>query len=205
MIRSLWCAALLTCLIASSSRASLAQAQQSWMGCPGATVGCQVQDWQAMWPPNQPVEVLLANHAGWIGLNLITMAQERVQARLRTVIPTMVPALVQVFPLAHADQSISNRQPTLYVRVSESYTGYYEPAETYLVRLRVQKGERRLRVTSGVDVVGMQAGFPDAVAVMRHRLDGDAFWIRPKQPLEPGEYLVVFGSAGGSGFEFEVK
>ncbi|HCT59600.1 MAG TPA: hypothetical protein DGA22_01815 [Acidobacterium sp.] len=158
-----------------------------------------------MWPPDQPVEVLLANHAGWVGLNFITMTQERVHARLRTVIPTMVPALVQVFPLAHASQSLTNRRPTLYVRVNEGYTGYYTPLSAHLVRLKVDKSERRMRVTSGADVVVMHARFPGAVAVTRQRLDGDAFWIRPKKPLEPGEYLVVFGSAGGSGFEFAVK
>jgi hypothetical protein len=176
-----------------------------WDGCPGAEVGCQVQAWRAMWPPDQPVEVLLANHAGWVGLNFITMTQERVHARLRTVIPTMVPALVQVFPLAHASQGITNRQPTLYVRVNEGYTGYYTPQSAHLVRLRVDKGKRQMRVISGADVLVMHARFPGAVPLTRQPLDSDAFWIRPKKPLEPGEYLVVFGSAGGSGFELAVK
>lgn len=203
-MRWLCCAALLAFAMGGVFAGAQSPAV-AWVGCPGTEVGCQVQAWRAMWPPDQPVEVLLANHAGWIGLNLITITQERVQSRLRTVIPTMVPALVQVFPLAHASQSLTNRRPTLYVRVNEGYTSYYKPSSAYLVRLQVEKGERRLRVTSGADVVGMHARFQGAVPVTRQRLDGDAFWMRPKKPLEPGEYLVVFGSAGGSGFEFAVK
>lgn len=156
-------------------------------------------------PPDQPVEVLLANNSGWTGLNFVTMTQERVRSRLRTLIPTFVPALIQVFPQAHAEQSLLNRRPTLYVRINESYSGYYTPAKTWLVRLHEGKDDRQLRITSGVDVLKMKSRFPEAVAVASHALSGNAFWIRPQKPLAPGEYMIVFGTAGGSGFDLEIQ
>ncbi|HEX4022999.1 MAG TPA: hypothetical protein VHX63_17775 [Acidobacteriaceae bacterium] len=179
------------------------------LDCGKPTVALDSSHWQQAKPAHLPIEVMFANPSGWVGLNHVVMQEEKTEHRVRTLIPTLAPSFVQIFPFPHALEELDNPRPVFYVHAQDGLaaTGLFRPKEAHLVRLKTVGSRRELMVTSGIDGFTIRRQPPSSVLVpiAITRLSGEIFRIQPTQPLQEGEYLILFGYSGGDGFEFGVE
>lgn len=76
-----------------------------------------------------------------------------------------------------------------------------------LVRLEKKKDHRELLASSGVSIFNFAESIPKTQIVKSVVTveSENAFTLTPSEALEPGEYMITFGSGQLGGYDFEIR
>jgi hypothetical protein len=124
-------------------------------------------------------------------------------------VPGLTPQMVYTFRGGHSPVQITDRKPIFYIVQApymENVPGQ-SSRDVVIVRFDAKKNRRELQVTSGGSALTYKAGFskertPDITVT---HVSDNAFTVVPTQDLKPGEYLLTFGGAGTTGYDFGVS
>jgi hypothetical protein len=177
--------------------------------CTRPTVATETEKWKSMQAPHFPMEVLVSNPSGWIGLNHIFNEGTRTRRKMIALVPYLAPSFVELFPTKNALEALDNRSPIFYVHVQNSVvlTPMFAPQKTHILKLNPKPESRELEFTSGVSSLTMTPKIPlrNIVPLNVKVLSETLYQISPKAPMADGEYLITFGNNVGDGFEFSVQ
>jgi len=160
-------------------------------------------------PPRGGVTVAFYDDAeGFVGLNHIYADSQNLTHRWRGFIPWMSSGIVSVFPFSRAIQSPANRMPLCYVSHIAAALDASKPdaQSVHLVRADKKHNTRLVQVTSGWSALSFRPGFTarEEIPLRFHVLSNAVYTIEPQNPLDNGQYFVVFGPSALSGFEFQI-
>ena len=145
---------------------------------------------------------------GWVKLERITMAGGGAKHVGKVFVPGLTPQMVWTFRGAEAPVQMSVPRPTFFVKQPlylANMPGYSE-RDIVLVRFDKKKDHRELQTTSGGNMLTFKSGYskertPDITIV---RLSETVFKVTPSGDLQPGEYILTFGSGGVGGYDFGI-
>lgn len=154
--------------------------------------------WNQIPPPQGGVTVSFYDDPTvFVGLNHVYADSQNLTHRWRSFIPWMSPGIVSVFPFGRAVQSPASRMPLFYVSHIAAALDASEPdaRRVHLVRADPNHNTREVQVTSGSSAFSFRPGFTarEEIPLRFHVLSGAVYTIQPEQPLNNGEYLVIFG------------
>jgi|ERR1035438_3606948 hypothetical protein len=177
--------------------------------CNQPTEALASTDWQSIKPSHFPVEVMFSNTAGWIGVDRIFGTGEHLQARWRSVLPFLVPTMVQSFEGSKTLTPVHNPSPVFYLHATEiaSFFPPFDADKVRLLRLKVRHDHRELPVSKGITKFTFAAGSPSRflVPIAMRRLSQTLMELKPRSQLAPGQYLIAIGNQENEGFEFEIS
>lgn len=163
--------------------------------------------------PQQPAEptqpgVYYKTATQYVKMDQTSMVGGGAKHMGKMLVPGLTPQMVYTFRDAHSPVQSSDAKPTFYI-VQSPYMANIpgqSSRDVVIVRFDVKKDHRELQVTSGASAFTMKAGYSKErtpeITVMR--VSDSAFTVTPAQDLKPGEYLITFGGAGTSGWDFGV-
>ena len=146
---------------------------------------------------------------GWEPLSHILSAGRRPRHLYRVIVPSLVPVVVLIFRQPEAPVKLAERKPHFFIRSSASQGKLPggSDRDVLLVRLEKKKDHRELLASSGVSIFNFAESIPKTQIVKSVVTveSENAFTLTPSEALEPGEYMITFGSGQLGGYDFEIR
>jgi hypothetical protein len=153
--------------------------------------------------PEKP-GVFLVGESGLIELRELHPSQMGMKKAGKMFVPGLTPHMVQVFDGKQAPTRVSVMRPAFLV---SGPIVQFMGRDFKIVRLDVKSDRRELQTTSGASMFTFKAGYSKerTVEVEIEAIGPDVIKLVPRQDLAPGEYMIVAGMAGVSGYDFGIS
>src|SRR3954454_1778212 len=144
--------------------------------------------------------------SGWRPLEHLLSYSKGREHLVRGLIPRFIPNKVLKFRGAEAPVKITDVQPTFPLK-GAPLVGGGSVRDVLIVRLDRRQNYRMLPITSGATLLNYRERLPKdhTPEISVKVLTDTSFLVTPKHPLEPGEYMLTFGTGEVGGFDFNIS